>query len=126
MPIDKTKYPDDWQAISRRIRFERAQSKCEWCGVPHRTYISRLRANPFTWRVSIKGFAGDLFWHKARYAVLTVHHIGVAKTDGSPGSPHDKMDCRDENLVALCNRCHLQADMPNNIVSARRTRLRKE
>ena len=25
-------YPDDWPAISRRIRFERAGNRCEWCG----------------------------------------------------------------------------------------------
>ena len=25
-------YPADWPAISRRIRFERAGNRCEWCG----------------------------------------------------------------------------------------------
>lgn len=35
MPIspDKKKlYPPDWKEISKRIRFERAGNKCEWCG----------------------------------------------------------------------------------------------
>lgn len=32
MPHDKTKYPKDWSEISKRIRFERAGNKCEWCG----------------------------------------------------------------------------------------------
>ena len=25
-------YPPDWPQISRRIRFERAGNRCEWCG----------------------------------------------------------------------------------------------
>jgi 5-methylcytosine-specific restriction endonuclease McrA len=33
MPMDRTRYPKDWRAISLRIR-ERADWRCEWCGVP--------------------------------------------------------------------------------------------
>lgn len=32
MPWKKDAYPSDWPAISRRIRFERAQNRCEFCG----------------------------------------------------------------------------------------------
>ena len=32
MPIDKSKYPPDWPAISSRIRFGRARNRCELCG----------------------------------------------------------------------------------------------
>jgi hypothetical protein len=32
VPIDPSKYPADWKKISRRIRFERAGKRCEWCG----------------------------------------------------------------------------------------------
>lgn len=32
MPVDYSRYPANWHEISRRIRFERAQNKCEWCG----------------------------------------------------------------------------------------------
>lgn len=35
MPMDRSKYPDDWEEISYRIRFERAGGCCEWCGVEH-------------------------------------------------------------------------------------------
>ena len=38
-PSMKDRYPDDWPAISKRIRFERAGNRCEWCaaanGWPH-------------------------------------------------------------------------------------------
>ena len=47
--------------------------------------------------------------------VLTVHHIDF-----------DKSNNREDNLVALCNRCHLIADMPLHIENAKKTRARKK
>ena len=38
MPIHpslKDLYPPDWAEISQRIRFQRAQGCCEWCGAVH-------------------------------------------------------------------------------------------
>jgi 5-methylcytosine-specific restriction endonuclease McrA len=39
MPIDYKEYHPDWKNISRFIRQDRAQNKCEWCGavnyLPH-------------------------------------------------------------------------------------------
>lgn len=32
LPENKARYPADWKKISARIRFERAQNKCEFCG----------------------------------------------------------------------------------------------
>lgn len=32
MPMRRERYPDDWDEISRRIRFDRAQGRCEWPG----------------------------------------------------------------------------------------------
>lgn len=131
MPMNRSLYPDDWEAISLRIRTERAQGKCEQCGVPNGRSIVRSNIKPsryilfdetafaFTFpdgepiRMSEIPDEFDL-WKETR-VVLTVHHIGVDKPDGSPGSPHDKMDCREENLIALCQRCHLLADLPYNI-----------
>lgn len=31
-PENKKRYPDNWKEISERIRFERADNKCEKCG----------------------------------------------------------------------------------------------
>ena len=30
-PENKKLYPADWKAISQRIRFVRAENRCEWC-----------------------------------------------------------------------------------------------
>lgn len=77
MPMDKTKYPDDWDAIAARIKDE-AGWRCEKCGRQCR-------------------FPGEAFDTHRR--TLTVAHIN-----------HVEMDVRDENLVALCPKCHLAYD----------------
>lgn len=99
MPMDKSCYPANWDEISRRIRFERAGNRCEWCGREN----GSIKWKDITCN-------GVLIGLKRIVVVLTVHHKGVPKPDGTPGDRHDKMDCRDENLVALCQSCHWKAD----------------
>ena len=79
MPIrdeNKTRYPKDWAAISRRIR-RRAGDACEWCGAVNG------EPNPAT----------------GSRVVLTVAHLD-----------HTPEHCSDDNLVALCQACHLGYD----------------
>ncbi len=143
MPMDKSKYPTNWDEISHRIRFERAGGKCEQCGAPNGVEIVRSDIDPayfIIWdaeqflyiypsgeRIHLDDVPEEynIAEHNTR-VVLTVHHIGVRKPDGTPGSPHDKMDCRDENLIALCQRCHLLADMPHHIQARKHTLLEKK
>ncbi len=102
MPIDRKRYPTHWPVISLRIR-ERANWRCEWCGaaqgLPHPITGSRV--------------------------VLTVAHLGVPFADGTPGDKRNKMDCRDENLAALCQCCHLRFDRDEHRTHAARTRKQK-
>jgi 5-methylcytosine-specific restriction endonuclease McrA len=46
MPLQRSRYPPNWEAISRRIRLERAQGRCEQCGAengqPHPITGSRV------------------------------------------------------------------------------------
>lgn len=143
MSMNKSLYPVDWDAISHRIRFERAGGKCEQCGVAHGAYILRSIEDGARYIV----YDAERDWYrdasgqwldnpqlpeefavreKFTIVVLTVHHIGIDRDDGTPGSPHDKMDCREANLIALCQRCHLKADMPTHVANARETRLKKK
>jgi hypothetical protein len=127
MPFLRERYPSNWEEISQRIRFERAQGKCEECGAPHGEWIVRRRINPSEWRLACSLAADEdkRLWLPPVKVVLTTHHVGVAKPDGTPGDRHDKMDCRDENLAALCQRCHWIADWDihyANKVEAQRTR----
>jgi len=91
MPMDLSRYPADWKAISLRIR-EREGWCCKWClaknGEPH----------PITGSI----------------VVLTVAHLKPPKSD-----------CSDENLVALCQRCHLNYDRADHIRHARENRRAK-
>lgn len=77
MPMDKSKYPGDWDAIAVEIK-EQAGWKCQNCGKQCRTPGERFDTHRRT---------------------LTVAHIN-----------HVEMDCRPENLVALCPACHLKYD----------------
>lgn len=103
MPMDLSRYPANWREISERIRFERAKGVCEKCGAVNR------QPHPVT----------------GSKVVLTVHHIGLDKPDGSPGDRHDKMDVREENLIALCQRCHWIADWDIHFAKAQLARAAK-
>lgn len=130
MPFLRERYPDNWPEISLRIR-ERAGWKCEWCGVSNGAIGSRDKKGKWYSEDEIIGMDDktgyELFGQQAKRTkiVLTVHHLGVDKPDGTPGDPHDKLDCRDENLVSLCQRDHLLADLDTHIANAAKTRRRK-
>jgi 5-methylcytosine-specific restriction endonuclease McrA len=47
--------------------------------------------------------------------ILTVAHLN-----------HTPMDCRDENLKALCQRCHLNYDREHHLKNAAETRYRRK
>jgi hypothetical protein len=68
------------------------------------------------WRDGMMGKADEYIWQPPKINIVSIHHIGVDKPDGTPGSSLDKMDCRPKNLIALCARCHLIAD---KVVSAK-------
>jgi 5-methylcytosine-specific restriction endonuclease McrA len=102
MPVDYRRYPANWKEIRERI-CERDGWRCKFCGA------GQGLPNPITGSI----------------VVLTVAHLGVPNTDGTPGDVHDKMDVRDENLAALCQRCHLRYDRDEHSRNASRTRLRR-
>ena len=109
-PENKARYPKDWPAISRRIR-DRAGQRCEECGVPnyelggrdedgkwHKARIvdcSRRLPDPGTW----SWCEGGLKLRIVRI-VLTVAHLD-----------HQPENCDDDNLKAMCQRCHNLYDM---------------
>lgn len=110
MPVDITRYPDDWPAISERIRFKRARGRCECtgeCGDDHAGRCAAIHDAPHP----ITG----------RCVILTTAHLGTDHPDGTPGDKHDKMDCREENLKAMCQRCHLRCDIEEHKATRRAT-----
>jgi len=111
-PENRARYPQDWPAISHRIR-ERARWCCEECGVTG--YALGGRTPDGKWHEALP--TGDnglkLTWprpgetaacqggHQLRIVriILTVAHLD-----------HQPENCTDDNLKALCQRCHLRYD----------------
>lgn len=104
--ITSPPYPPDWVAISKRIR-ARAGDRCECigeCGL-HRTHPGPRRC------VELNGQPAA--WANGK-VVLTVAHLN-----------HEPADCRDDNLKAMCQRCHLRYDADHHKRNASRTRATK-
>lgn len=106
MPMRRELYPSDWPAISLRVR-ERDGWRCVSCGVANGMVVARDRNGE--WFEVPSAFAG------AVRIVLTVAHL----------LGDDPADCRDENLAALCQRCHLRLDGPLHARHAAETRRRR-
>jgi len=110
--MDRSLYPPDWPAISRRIRFERAQGRCECrgeCGVDHNNGRRCPRKNGET-RIRLERGA----WIQTK-VVLTVAHLAPPESD-----------CRDENLLAMCQACHLRLDRDLHTENSAKTRRTKK
>lgn len=77
MPIDYRRYPPGWHAFSRSIRLERAQNRCESCGVENHT--------PAPWRPTTR-------------IVLTVAHLCACDPPCAEPS-HVRALCQREHLA---------------------------
>lgn len=133
-PENRDRYPDDWAAISKRIRNERANGFCECrgecgadhegrCCAPNRTFIVRHSTKPWLWRDAKEVF--DAFNAGGEFAVpdflgspvkvvLTVAHLD-----------HTPENCDDDNLMAMCQLCHNRYDADHRRATRRRTRDRE-
>lgn len=107
MPIRKSeahRYPKDWKVISARIK-ARSGGRCECqgeCGLH--------QPNPLPRRCIERD--GEQATYAKGKIVLTVAHLG----DPSPEN------CADDNLKAMCQRCHNRYDMPMRQRNAAATR----
>ncbi|MFI2426543.1 hypothetical protein ACH5A7_21010 [Streptomyces sp. NPDC018955] len=99
-PENRDRYPKDWPQISRRIRFERAQGRCECtgeCGRPHTGRCTNLH--------------GQRSYSTGTKVVLTVAHLD-----------HTPENCDPANLRAMCQGCHLHYDRDHHRETAAATR----
>ena len=103
MPMDRSRYPDDWAIISAYIRFVRADNHCEWCGAEN------YKPHPVT---------GSM-------VILTTAHLDH-DPENTPRVEEIKAgDPRGGRPKALCQRCHLNHDRGRHIEKARLNRDRK-
>jgi hypothetical protein len=92
-PENKARYPADWAEISERIRHRRARRRCECrgeCGEHKGRRCAARNGHP----------------HPATGSkvVLTVAHLD-----------HEPENNDDENLRAMCQKCHNRYDMPMRV-----------
>jgi|HubBroStandDraft_5_1064220.scaffolds.fasta_scaffold96376_3 hypothetical protein len=110
MPCNYKDYPPNWKEIRKRI-LERANNKCENCGVPNNAYIYRYGKNK--WDFMPEGHKADVMaldGFKFTKIILTIAHLD-----------HDKRnnEISDDRLRAWCQKCHLSYDLPRHIENRR-------
>lgn len=120
-----------WKEARGRA-LERAGNCCAWCRKPNGAYVFQITQPVYLWHDALTGEVrncdGEIvpewvpgprqeFWKRAKLTlcVLTTAHW----PDPTPEN------LADENLWALCQRCHLMADHEQHIENAKRTRQAK-
>lgn len=116
-PENRARYPKDWPEVRARA-LERAGHACEFCGVPN--YWRGFRHSdgsflPTGWNER-RALCCPLHCFVPRAVrvfeiVLTIAHLD-----------HTPENCADDNLRALCQRCHLNYDNAHHMQNARATR----
>ena len=114
MPIDYSKYPKDWKTRIRPQILERALNHCERCGVRNHAHILRSKRNGAIYEYYY-GVDDVIGFEKPVKVVLTIAHLD-----------HDITNNHPENLMALCQRCHLRHDKEHHQANAARTRAEKQ
>jgi hypothetical protein len=110
MPIDYSKYPDNWLSEIRPRILEREQHCCKFCGVADRLVGWRVPSGAFYTPEQFTSACipgkdeDDLLKVMKRkpspyQIILTVAHLD-----------HMLIDHSYNNLAALCQRCHLNHD----------------
>lgn len=124
----KKRYPRNWRKISQRVRFDRAQGRCEWCAKPHgETVLVGAKGcwagpddqwhDPFGRKIP-----GPMPWPNDVWWKHVIQHCGkppqirqsvvilqTAHLD------HDPTNCDETNLAALCQFCHAEHDVQQRI-----------
>ena len=122
MPIDYSKYPDNWLSEIRPRILARENNCCKFCGIKNALLGWRVPGGAFYTVDDLAGryippadetaLAIVVAKKKPYKIVLTVAHLD-----------HKLIDHEDSNLAALCQRCHLNHDRP--AVALRRRQARR-
>ena len=101
MPIDFKLYPKNWKELRAAV-LERANNKCEFCGVENYAYGVRDDKGLFHEYTAMQVEAASIDGEKIIQIILTVAHLD-----------HDEenWDVKLDKLAALCQRCHLRYDV---------------
>jgi len=110
MPIKYSEYPENWKWLSRQIIAD-AGNRCELCYAPNGELICRDKTAAYPWRLAENLDDAEFQNNKITKIILTVHHI-----DG------DKRNSTKQNLIALCQRCHLRLDLHKHMTNRKKSK----
>lgn len=108
MPCDWTKYPSNWKTEIRPRILARESNRCKWCMVENGADLPKRCCKEPTY--DERGKCCSCQKRRPR-VVLTIAHLD-----------HDTTNNADENLAALCQKCHLTYDAKLHANNARNTR----
>lgn len=107
MPMDRSRYPDNWDEIAFEVKSE-AGWKCQECARPCRMpseslfdFILRMEGEDWPELDWANHCAPSQIYEKPQRFTLTVAHLNQRPSD-----------CEPKNLKALCAPCHLRYDAP--------------
>lgn len=120
MPCNYKEYPSNWKTEIRPAILERADNKCEECGVENHRLIHRFGKFINEWEYWPEGMESEVWTldgKKSTKIILTIAHLD-----------HDKLnhDVKLDRLKALCQKCHLSYDMSNHVNNRKYGRKHKE
>lgn len=110
-PENKKLYPKNWKEIREKI-LERANNKCEFCGVENHRWGYRNSKGDFIISVGMQQEADELDGEKLFRIVLTIAHLD-----------HNPQNNDFSNLRALCQKCHNNYDKEHRKETRRKTKL---
>lgn len=110
MPVDWSKYPDNWRSEIRPAILERDGHRCKFCHVKNYSELPAKCCKEPIFDESNRCSCGK----RRPKVVLTIAHLD-----------HDTTNNDEKNLAALCQRCHLTYDAKLHADNARKTRDRR-
>lgn len=132
MPCDYSKYPSNWKSEIRPAILKRAKDCCEQCGLKNGLLISRDNKNGLVkdlwngpvWEYNDNGrlVESNYSWHLSDWE--SFHHARVVLTIAH--IDHDINNNNYSNLMALCQKCHLDLDRDQHRANARKTNKNKK
>lgn len=106
MPIDYTKYPQNWLHEIRPRIMKRANDRCEKCGLKHNQLVySVLIGKTRRWVTNASPSEMSQSSTKVVRVIITIAHLDH--------DPHNR-DVSDDRLRAFCQKCHLDYDRAAN------------
>lgn len=96
-PENRHLYPDNWETeVVPRIR-ERSGNRCEVCGVDNHTYV-------------VRNDDGEAYFVGMDKSCLDDEPDAIRIVCTTAHLDHNPMNCEDDNLAFLCQKCHNSFD----------------